>query len=710
MPGVGEWEGFHFGGSVMSSDGNGGIGGRRLGRVIHPVRERLKVGQSGDAVLVPKNDHVAAESSAIMETSADAQHDVSLCQPAHLAQNKFVSLLLREASRRHSQFDYEAENSGITKDGNHSDRLRYGEEVIGISQHESTNNHEDNLPSHVTVHTSKGQSYRARYLLAADGVHSCARKHFDIAMLGDPSVQNLINVHFRTNRKLSDLLMKRRQRHGQEYDDQAMLHFVYNSQLVGAFVCHDGNEGEWVLQIPFFPPFQTMEDDFDVTKVRDMVWAGLLGDCHARKIDSSADFEILSIRPWTMSSLVAERYFDSTGQVALVGDAAHAFPPAGGFGMNTGLQDAHNLAWRLALALHRGERNDQESQPSASPSGSMLAKYGQERRPVAIQNAALSMRNYQRTLRIAKACYLDARHPALLTSMLNMPPTSLLPLEARQDMFRKLVSVAMMPLKSLCASNESASLRVHADHIEKNVQSILERGGSLPLVFPRYELGFSYINPNNNGTRESRDAGKNVPGGDAGGYHPKLNIGHRMPHVVVEVLDASNDAGWAVTETLNHSGRSAGSGSSMCISLTDISSQMRRLCSSPLPMFTLLAVGPDLMNSITHEVMTSCSKRWNVPVALVNVHTTKPSTEVKQCNVLNVVDAHQALLKLLHNDTKDQTCIGRSGSNGSTVNTLIIVRPDGHITNVSQIRSKTEITLKQIQQVVEQGLQNALKI
>jgi 2-polyprenyl-6-methoxyphenol hydroxylase-like FAD-dependent oxidoreductase len=40
------------------------------------------------------------------------------------------------------------------------------------------------------------------------------------------------------------------------------------------------------------------------------------------------------------------------GNVFLVGDAAHRFPPAGGFGMNTGIQDAHNLAWKLAMATH----------------------------------------------------------------------------------------------------------------------------------------------------------------------------------------------------------------------------------------------------------------------------------------------------------------------------------------------------------------------
>jgi 2-polyprenyl-6-methoxyphenol hydroxylase-like FAD-dependent oxidoreductase len=50
------------------------------------------------------------------------------------------------------------------------------------------------------------------------------------------------------------------------------------------------------------------------------------------------------------AALVAERYRD--GRVFLAGDAAHHMPPTGGFGLNTGVQDVHNLAWKLAAVLH----------------------------------------------------------------------------------------------------------------------------------------------------------------------------------------------------------------------------------------------------------------------------------------------------------------------------------------------------------------------
>ena len=50
-----------------------------------------------------------------------------------------------------------------------------------------------------------------------------------------------------------------------------------------------------------------------------------------------------------MNALVADTFVK--GRAFLVGDSAHQFPPAGGFGLNTGLQDAHNLAWKLALVV-----------------------------------------------------------------------------------------------------------------------------------------------------------------------------------------------------------------------------------------------------------------------------------------------------------------------------------------------------------------------
>jgi putative polyketide hydroxylase len=61
---------------------------------------------------------------------------------------------------------------------------------------------------------------------------------------------------------------------------------------------------------------------------------------------------ILSVMPWVMSPKVARRY--RIGRIFLVGDAAARLSPTGGLGLNTGLQSAHNLAWKLAALVKGG--------------------------------------------------------------------------------------------------------------------------------------------------------------------------------------------------------------------------------------------------------------------------------------------------------------------------------------------------------------------
>src|SRR6202020_2553366 len=78
---------------------------------------------------------------------------------------------------------------------------------------------------------------------------------------------------------------------------------------------------------------------------------------------------------WRANIRLVDRYRD--GQVFLAGDAAHIHSPAGGQGMNTGIQDAYNLGWKLA-AVAQG----------ASPA--LLDSYEAERRPVAASVLALS--------------------------------------------------------------------------------------------------------------------------------------------------------------------------------------------------------------------------------------------------------------------------------------------------------------------------------
>src|SRR5690606_14640640 len=92
---------------------------------------------------------------------------------------------------------------------------------------------------------------------------------------------------------------------------------------------------------------------------------------------------------WRMTRRIANAF--RKGRVFLVGDAAHQFPPFGGFGMNSGIEDVHNLAWKLAFVL-RGRAGNR-----------LLDTYDVERRPIAHANADLAFVNATRFPHIGAA-------------------------------------------------------------------------------------------------------------------------------------------------------------------------------------------------------------------------------------------------------------------------------------------------------------------
>ena len=81
--------------------------------------------------------------------------------------------------------------------------------------------------------------------------------------------------------------------------------------------------------------------------------------------------------------------------------------------MNSGMADAHNLAWKLAWVL-RGWGTPH-----------LLDTYQAERRPVIAQNIALSLRNYRRVLEVTSALGLDANYVKLLQTGLSVLPRDL---------------------------------------------------------------------------------------------------------------------------------------------------------------------------------------------------------------------------------------------------------------------------------------------
>ena len=204
---------------------------------------------------------------------------------------------------------------------------------------------------------------RARYAVAADGNRSPVRNRLGIGMRGHGVLSNSITIYFRAERDLAPLLAGRNQG----------VHYVTNPVLRGFFrLDRSGNGGFLVVNLVG----DTARPEI-VAAYPEAPWANV-----AEGITKDRALELLraaigvpgmplvieDIATWQAVADVADRYSD--GRVFLAGDAVHVVPPNGGFGGNTGVQDAHNLAWKLALVLNG----------TAGPG--LLATYDAERRPV----------------------------------------------------------------------------------------------------------------------------------------------------------------------------------------------------------------------------------------------------------------------------------------------------------------------------------------
>src|SRR5262249_50144263 len=174
------------------------------------------------------------------------------------------------------------------------------------------------------------QHLRARFLIAADGAQSLIRRRLGVPMIGQEDVYESVNILL--NADLRPWTAHR----------PAALYFVENPQMRGTFLTIDAAD-RWGFLVNSLSAYGYRISEFTPQRCIELVRlaAGV----------EDLEVKILGIAPWTASAHVAEQY--RHGRIFLAGDAAHEMPPTGGFGMNTGVQDVHNLAWKLAAVLHR---------------------------------------------------------------------------------------------------------------------------------------------------------------------------------------------------------------------------------------------------------------------------------------------------------------------------------------------------------------------
>jgi 2-polyprenyl-6-methoxyphenol hydroxylase-like FAD-dependent oxidoreductase len=217
------------------------------------------------------------------------------------------------------------------------------------------------------------ETVRAHYLVGCDGFASTVRELLGIAIRGEPHLDWSMTVYLR----IPDLFAV--------CDKEKAFRYVFvGPEGTWSFLTIVDGKELWRLQLV----------DVDEGRLQRLDIPALVRRCFGREIP----YTIEDKNFWVRKRTVADRFSD--GRVFLAGDAAHAHPPNGGLGMNTGIQDAFDLGWKLAatLAGWGGE--------------ALLESYDHERRPASARAAEVSLANYRRLVSAAQRAEIYAPTPA----------------------------------------------------------------------------------------------------------------------------------------------------------------------------------------------------------------------------------------------------------------------------------------------------------
>ena len=187
------------------------------------------------------------------------------------------------------------------------------------------------------------------YVIAADGAKSKIREQLGISTEGRGTIGGYyMNIYFEAD--LSEFIQ------GDAFGFSMVLH----PEVLGALIPVD-NARRWIYHVSYDPLKGEGPEDFTIERCKQIIQTAI-GSTNVKS-------EIVSVLPWEATESTATKFQDN--RIFLVGDSAHIMPPTGGFGSNTGIQDAHNLAWKLAAVI-KGK-----AQPK------LLETYHEERYPVA---------------------------------------------------------------------------------------------------------------------------------------------------------------------------------------------------------------------------------------------------------------------------------------------------------------------------------------
>lgn len=245
-------------------------------------------------------------------------------------------------------------------------RVRFHHELVRLQQDSG------GVTATVTDKANGAQyDVRCRYLLACDGGRSVGSM-VGVELQGNRGLMNEVSIHM-----TADLSQWAK-------DPDVLIRWIWIPETAALAVLvpmgpnHWGpNSEEWVFHMNYPTDDPRAIDDAQVEA--DMRRALGIGN---------HPIQIHKISRWTLEGVVASRF--QVDRVFMLGDAAHRHPPTGGLGLNSAIQDAHNLCWKVAAVLN-GHASEE-----------LLTTYEPERRPVDARNVERSVENAFNHFRIAE--------------------------------------------------------------------------------------------------------------------------------------------------------------------------------------------------------------------------------------------------------------------------------------------------------------------
>ncbi len=218
--------------------------------------------------------------------------------------------------------------------------------------------------------TKEKHVFQGDYLLAADGAHSTIRQLLQIPMIGPDEINTVFSVYCEMD--LHDVIEK---------DKLFSIAFIVRPNKPSPMILSIDGKNKWVFIFPSAgASVNSLKEIYTDEYIKKQIY-----DVVGRE---NILVKILSKNAWTLGAQVANQF--EAGRTFLIGDCAHRFPPTGGMGMNSGLQDVDNLIWKLAYVV------------KGQASKGILETYALERIPVILKIMQWSLKNLQRIVRIQR--------------------------------------------------------------------------------------------------------------------------------------------------------------------------------------------------------------------------------------------------------------------------------------------------------------------